>query len=139
MGERVVKLPDVGEGVAEAERVLADYAREEPRAPAEAHRMNSALATYYHKKKDYERAAARAREAYRITLGLARGKTLNARQRADTLYGTGAFLVDALVRSIAYTNEIWLKIWCSSSVVMPSCWATSASVGLRCRRFSRAA
>ena len=84
---------------AEAEKVLADYAREEPRAPAEAHRMNSALATYYHKKKDYERAAARAREAYRITLGLARGKTLNARQRADTLYGTGAFLVDALVRS----------------------------------------
>ncbi|HZB47249.1 MAG TPA: TlpA disulfide reductase family protein, partial [Pyrinomonadaceae bacterium] len=84
---------------AEAEKVLADYAREEPRAPAEAHRMNSALATYYHKKKDYERAAARAREAYRITLGLARGKTLNARQRADTVYGTGAFLVDALVRS----------------------------------------
>jgi hypothetical protein len=31
-----------------------------------------------------------------------------------------------------------LKIWWSSSVVMPSCWATSASVGLRCRRFSRA-
>jgi hypothetical protein len=40
-------------------------------------------------------------------------------------------------RATTDTNEIWLKIWCSSSVVMPSCWATSASVGLRCRRFSR--
>src|SRR5215213_6523845 len=41
-------------------------------------------------------------------------------------------------RAATDTNEIWLKIWWSSSVVMPSCWATSASVGLRCRRFSRA-
>src|SRR5215211_9360140 len=45
---------------------------------------------------------------------------------------------EQLVEGHHHTNEIWLKTWCSSSVVMPSCWATSASVGLRCRRFSGA-
>jgi hypothetical protein len=34
-------------------------------------------------------------------------------------------------RATTDTNEIWLKIWWNSSVTMPSCWATSASVGRR--------
>ncbi len=44
----------------EAERMLADYARAEPRAVADLHRINLVLASAYVKKKDYARAAPRA-------------------------------------------------------------------------------
>src|SRR5687767_3714424 len=44
----------------EAERVVADYARNEPRAVADLYRMNLVLSSAYVKKKDYVRAAPRA-------------------------------------------------------------------------------
>src|SRR5215204_1437674 len=56
----------------EAERVLADYARSEPRAVADLHRMNLVLASAYVKKKDYVRAAPRAGDAYAAALQYAR-------------------------------------------------------------------
>ncbi len=85
--------------VAEAEKVLADYMREEPRTNAETHRLHSVLAAHYQKQKDFVRASLYARVSYGVALQLARGKTLTARQRADTLHGAGVFLVDALLKS----------------------------------------
>lgn len=84
---------------AEAEQALADYTRDEPRTLAEEHRLHAVLAAHYHKKKDYERAATRARGAYNLAVQLARGRTLTARQRADIVYNPGAFLADSLLKS----------------------------------------
>src|SRR5688572_5618061 len=82
----------------EAERMLADYARSEPRAVADLHRMNLVVANGYLKKKDYARAAPRAADAYAAALEYARTAAANPTQRDTTLYGAGAYYVNALVR-----------------------------------------
>src|SRR5687768_2686004 len=83
----------------EAERVLADYARNEPRAVADLHRMNLVIASGYYKKKDYARAAPRAGDAYAAALEYVRTGAPKPEQRDATLYGAGAYYANALVKA----------------------------------------
>ena len=83
----------------EAERMLADYARNEPRAVADLHRINLVLASAYYKKKDFVRSAPRAGDAYAAALEYARTGAANPEQRDATLYGAGAYYVNALVKA----------------------------------------
>ncbi|HEX8499893.1 MAG TPA: redoxin family protein [Pyrinomonadaceae bacterium] len=80
----------------EAERALADYARSEPRASSDLHRINLVLASAYVKKKDYARAAPRAGDAYAAALEYARTGAPKAEQRDATLYGAAAYYTNAL-------------------------------------------
>jgi thiol-disulfide isomerase/thioredoxin len=83
----------------EAERAVADYARSEPRAVADLHRMNLVLASAYYKKKDYARAAPRAGDAYAAALEYARTGSPRPEQRDATLYGAGAYYTSVLVKA----------------------------------------
>ncbi|HEX6185122.1 MAG TPA: TlpA disulfide reductase family protein [Pyrinomonadaceae bacterium] len=83
----------------EAERVVADYARNEPRAVADLYRMNLLLSSAYVKKKDYVRAAPRAGDAYAAAVEYARKGAANPQQRDATLSGAGAYYSNALVRA----------------------------------------
>ncbi len=83
----------------EAERALADYAKSEPRSVADLHRLNLLVASAHVKKKDYARAAPRAADAYAAALEYARTAAANPTQRDTTLYGAGAYYVNALVRA----------------------------------------
>ena len=82
----------------EAERALADYAKSEPRSVADLHRMNLLVASAYVKKKEYERAAAPAGEAYRAALEYA-GTVKDLVQRDTTIFNAGAFYSNVLVRA----------------------------------------
>ncbi|MBV9927662.1 MAG: TlpA family protein disulfide reductase [Acidobacteria bacterium] len=82
----------------EAERVLAEYAKSEPRVAADLNRMNLLLASAYVKKKDYARAAAPAGEAYQAALEYARTAT-DPQQRDTTIYGAGSFYSSVLVKA----------------------------------------
>ena len=83
----------------DAERALAEYARAEPRAVADLHRMNLVLASAYVKKKDFARAAPRAGDAYAAALEYARTASANPAQRDATIYGAGSYYVAALLKS----------------------------------------
>ena len=83
----------------EAERVVADYARNEPRAVADLYRMNLVLSSAYVKKKDYVRAAPRAGDAYAAAVEYARKGAANPQQRDATLFGAGAYYANALVKA----------------------------------------
>ena len=83
----------------EAERALADFAKAEPRSVADLHRLNLLLASAYVKRKDYARAAPRAADAYAAALEYARTAAANHAQRDETLFGAGAYYVNALVRA----------------------------------------
>jgi thiol-disulfide isomerase/thioredoxin len=83
----------------EAEKALAAYAQEGPGGPATLQRMHVMLASAYSKKKDYERAAPHAREAYAAALQVAADKKLDAQQRDATIYGAGALLANTLARA----------------------------------------
>jgi thiol-disulfide isomerase/thioredoxin len=83
----------------EAEKALDDYTRGEPRAPSELNRMNLILASAYSKKKDYARAAPHARAGYAAALELSKGQQQNAKQRAATILGAGAFLASTLIKA----------------------------------------
>jgi thiol-disulfide isomerase/thioredoxin len=83
----------------EAERALADYARLEPRNVSDLHRMNLVIASAYAKKRDFARAAPRAGDAYAAALEYARTAAANPTQRDATLFGAGAYYVNALVKA----------------------------------------
>jgi thiol-disulfide isomerase/thioredoxin len=83
----------------EAEKALAAYTQDEPRAAADLQRMHVVLASAYIKKKDYERAAPHARETYAAALRVAGDKRTEAQQRDATIYGAGALLASALLRA----------------------------------------
>jgi thiol-disulfide isomerase/thioredoxin len=84
----------------EAERSLAAYAHDEPRTTVDLQRMNLVLANAYVKKKDFARAAPYAGNAYAAALEYARtAGAANPQQRDGTLFGAGAFYVNALVRA----------------------------------------
>jgi thiol-disulfide isomerase/thioredoxin len=83
----------------EAERVVADYARSEPRTVADLYRMNLLLASAYVKKKDYVRAAPRAGDAYTAAVEYARKGAASPEQRDATLIGAGAYYANALVKA----------------------------------------
>lgn len=83
----------------EAERMLAEYTRAEPRTVADLHRINLVLASAYTKKKDFALAAPRAGEAYAAALEYARTAAANPEQRDATLFGAGSYYTNALVRA----------------------------------------
>ena len=83
----------------EAERVLADYAKSEPRTTADLHRMNLVLASAYLKKREFARAAPRAGDAYAAALEYARTAAANPAQRDATIFGAGAYYANALLKS----------------------------------------
>ncbi|MFN2414361.1 MAG: redoxin domain-containing protein, partial [Pyrinomonadaceae bacterium] len=83
----------------ESERMLADYARGEPRTVADLHRINLALASAYYKKKDVARSAPRAGDAYAAALEYARTGSANPEQRDTTLFGAGAYYTNVLVKA----------------------------------------
>jgi len=83
----------------EAERAVADYARNEPRAVADLYRMNLVLSSAYVKKKDYARAAPRAGDAYAAALEYARRGAAGPEQRDATLVGAGSYYANALVKA----------------------------------------
>ncbi len=82
--------------VAEAERALSDYTAAGPLLPADLHRMNTQLASYYTKKKDPARAAPYSRAAYDAALRIVGDKKVPARERDTAVVGAGASLVAAL-------------------------------------------
>ncbi len=83
----------------EAERMLAEYARSEPRTVADLHRINLVLASAHAKNKDFARAAPRAADAYAAALEYTRTGAANPEQRDTTLYGAGAYYVNALAKA----------------------------------------
>jgi thiol-disulfide isomerase/thioredoxin len=95
----LVRLAIEQKRISEAESVLADYSREQPRSPTEMHRLNAMLASHYNSIKEFDRSAVHARATFDTAKQLARGKTLSIRQRADTAYAAGKFLADVLVKA----------------------------------------
>ena len=83
----------------EAEGILADYAKGEPRAVADLHRINLLVASAYVKRKDFAHAAPRAADAYAAALEYARTAAANPVQRDQTIYGAGAYYASALLKS----------------------------------------
>jgi thiol-disulfide isomerase/thioredoxin len=83
----------------EAEAILADYAKSEPRAVADLHRMNLVIASSYVKRKDYAHAATRAGDAYAAALEYARTAAPSTAQRDTVIFGAGAYYANALVKS----------------------------------------
>ncbi|MDT5270654.1 MAG: hypothetical protein QOH49_2840 [Acidobacteriota bacterium] len=82
----------------EAEHVLADYAKAEPRNVADLHRMSLLLASAYVKKKDFVRAAAPAGDAYAAALEYAR-TSRDPVQRDTTIFGAGSFYANVLIKA----------------------------------------
>lgn len=82
----------------EAERVLADYAKSEPRNVADLHRMNLLVASAYVKQKDYARAAAPAAAAYAAALETARN-VKDPVQRDTTIFNAGSFYTKILINA----------------------------------------
>ena len=82
----------------EAESALAEYTKAEPRTVADLHRMNLLVASSYVKKKEYERAAAPAGEAYKAALEYA-GTVKDHVQRDTTIFNAGAFYSNVLVKA----------------------------------------
>jgi thiol-disulfide isomerase/thioredoxin len=82
----------------EAERVLAEYSKAEPRNVADLHRMNLLVASAYVKKKEYARAAAPAGDAYKAALEYAR-TAKEPEQRDSTIFSAGSFYSNVLVRA----------------------------------------
>ncbi|MBC7930912.1 MAG: TlpA family protein disulfide reductase [Rubrivivax sp.] len=83
----------------EGERILAAYAQGEPRLPAETRSMNLLLADAYAKKRDFPRAAARARDSYNSALQLVAVNKMDAQQRDSTIYGSGMYLASTLLKA----------------------------------------
>ena len=83
----------------EAESILSDYAKAEPRAVADLHRVNLLIASAYVKRNDFARAAPRAADAYAAALEYARGTSANPVQRDQTIFGAGAYYANALLKS----------------------------------------
>lgn len=80
----------------EAEQLLSDYARREAQKPVTRYRYENMLVTHYRAAKNYERAAAHGREAYRAASQFARGQSADPRRRDQMLYGSAAVLADTL-------------------------------------------
>jgi len=83
----------------EAEGLLSDYARAEPRTTADLHRTNFLLASAYMKKREFARAVPRAADAYAAALAYAATAAANPTQRDATIFGAGAYYTNALLRS----------------------------------------
>jgi thiol-disulfide isomerase/thioredoxin len=83
----------------EAERVLSEYTRASPQAVATRYRLEALLTKLYHDKRQFERAAAHARETYRAALQLAEGKSVDRQRRDQMLYGASSALADSLLKS----------------------------------------
>lgn len=82
----------------EAERMLVEYLKSEPRNVADLNRMNLLLASAYVKKKDYARAAAPAGESYKAALEYAR-TVQDPIQRDTTIFTAGSFYASVLVKA----------------------------------------
>lgn len=89
----------------EAERVLAEYAKSEPRTVADLHRMHLLVASAYVKQKDYVRAAAPAGEAYKAALEYAR-TIKDPVQRDSNIFSAGRFYTDVLVKAGRRTEGV---------------------------------
>jgi thiol-disulfide isomerase/thioredoxin len=85
--------------VVEAEKALADYVAAEPRTIGDTHRLHFVLASQYHKTKNFAQAAAHARIAFDTALEIAGGRSVEPRQRDNSIYGAGAFLADSLLKA----------------------------------------
>jgi thiol-disulfide isomerase/thioredoxin len=83
----------------EAETIMADYAKGEPRTVADLHRVNLLIASAYVKRKDFARAAPRAADAYAAALEYARTAAANPVQRDQTIFGAGSYYANALAKS----------------------------------------
>ena len=83
----------------DGERLLAVYAQNEPRLPAEMRSMNLLLADAYAKKRDFVRAAPRARDSYNAALQLIAVNKMETQQRDSTIYGSGMYLVSTLLKA----------------------------------------
>jgi thiol-disulfide isomerase/thioredoxin len=83
----------------EAERTLAAYTQSEPRTTADLHRMNLVLASAYLKKKDFAHAVPRTADAYAAALEYAHTGAASPSQRDATIFGAGAYYVNALVHA----------------------------------------
>lgn len=82
----------------EAERMLAEYSKAEPRNVADLHRMNLLVASAYVKQKDYAHAAVPAAGAYAAALEYARAAK-DPIQRDSTIFGAGSFYANVLVKA----------------------------------------
>jgi thiol-disulfide isomerase/thioredoxin len=85
--------------IEEGERLLVAYAQSEPRLPGETRSMNLLLADAYSKKRDFARAATRARDSYNAALQLVAINKMDAQQRDSTIYGSGMYLAGALLKA----------------------------------------
>jgi thiol-disulfide isomerase/thioredoxin len=83
----------------EAEKSLDAYTQAEPRAAADLQRMHVILASAYSKRKEYQRAAAHARDAYAAALRVAALQKSDPQQRDATVYGAGALLAKTLANA----------------------------------------
>jgi thiol-disulfide isomerase/thioredoxin len=84
----------------EAETLLADFSKSEPRASVtDINRINLLVASAYVKRKDYAHAAPRAADAYAAALEYARTAAANPVQRDSTIYTAGAYYANALAKS----------------------------------------
>lgn len=83
----------------EGERLLAAYVESEPRLPAETRSMNLLLADVYTKKRDFARAIPRARDSYNAALQLVAVNKMDAQLRDSTIFGSGIYLANALLKA----------------------------------------
>ena len=90
----------------EAERVFADYARNEPRNGADISRMHVWLVNVYVKLDDYAHAVPHAQEIYAATLKSVDALTGDAPKRADSIYKAGALLANVLAHANRHEESI---------------------------------
>jgi thiol-disulfide isomerase/thioredoxin len=83
--------------LAEAESVLADYARNEPATPQGLFKLHHALARAYAQDKKNEQSAMHARLAFKVAKE-SPVKAGDELERAQVIGGAGAFLADVLLR-----------------------------------------
>ena len=83
--------------LAEAESVLADYARHEPATPQGLFKLHHALARAYAQDKKNEQSATHARLAFKVAKE-SPVKAGDELERAQVIGGAGAFLADVLLR-----------------------------------------
>jgi cytochrome c biogenesis protein CcmG/thiol:disulfide interchange protein DsbE len=90
----------------DAERLLADYARDEPRNASDLYRMHAWLTDTYVKSKDYARAVPHAKEIYAATLKSADAGKGEPPKRADSIYRAGALLANMLAQANRHEEAV---------------------------------
>ncbi|HYN83978.1 MAG TPA: TlpA disulfide reductase family protein [Pyrinomonadaceae bacterium] len=84
--------------VAEAERVLGEFAAAAPAKPATRYALETVVSKHYYDAKQYEPASAHAREAYNAAVRLASERTGEPARRDQMIFNAAARLSESLQR-----------------------------------------